>query len=133
MSEQKVKSLTALLNSYPQSVGDLELALRTYLAVSREYTDLQVSQAVMRFLSGKVKRKNREFAPSCEAFVVELDEMAQREALEARRAELTAKLGPHLAMLRGDDVQAIAENPLRRIPAFREKYLAGGGDANANR
>lgn len=123
-----------MLNSYPQSVGDLELGLRTYLAVCREFTDAQVSRTVTRFLTGKVERKNREFAPSCESFAVEVDAEAERERLEARRTELEAILADDLKHMKGDDGIPFdrARNVIERFPkSWRQKFIEQKGAANA--
>jgi len=107
--------------------------METYLAVLREYDDVHVSQAVGRFLRGEVPDANPRFAPSCAELAQEMRAQAERERLAARRAELNASVGPYLKRLRGEDVaEPVAANLLRRIQSFREKYLAGGGNANAN-
>jgi hypothetical protein len=131
MSEQKLKSLAALLNSFPQTVPDLELGMRTYLAVLRDFDDVHVSQAVGRFLRGEVPEANPRFAPSCAELAQEVRAQAERDRLASRRAELEATLAADLARLKGDDGIPFEEgrSALRRIPTFREKYL-GNGNAN---
>ena len=104
MSEQKLKSLAALLNSFPQTVPDLELGMRTYLAVLRDFDDAHVSQAVGRFLRGEVPDANPRFAPSCAELAQEVRALAERARLAGRRAELESLLADDLARLRGETV-----------------------------
>lgn len=122
-----------MLDCFPQSVGDVKTALMAYRAVVADADEVHVAKAVRRFLSGDVERNSHVFAPSSAEFAIEVRAIPERERLEASRAELEARLDADLKRLRGEDVPATAAaNPLRRIPSFREKYLAGGGNAQAN-
>lgn len=126
-----------MLNVFPQSVGDADLGLKTYLAFLDQYPEELVVQACKRFLTGKVPGQNKAFAPSLPQFIEELDAMQERERLGARRAELEERLAADLARLKGDDGVPFhqSRNVIERLPkTWKQKFLEqkASNDAQSN-
>lgn len=115
-----------MLNVFPQSVGDVDLGLKTYKALIDGYPDALVVEACKRFLMGKVPGQNKAFAPSLPQFIEELDAMIERDRLQARKAELMAKFGDELRERNGGDW----DQPYTLPPRIRQ--ILGGANANQN-
>lgn len=124
----KLRAVSAMFNLFPQSVGDVDLALRTIKAFLEPYPDDLVVQACKRFLTGKVPGQNKDFAPSLPRFIEELDEMQQREKL------LNGEVKPPVYVLPENHFQNRWKRGEVEIAGpearARVRKMIGGGDAS---
>lgn len=120
-----------MLNAFPQTVADVELAMRTYLAVLRDHDDVHVSKAVSRYLRGEVPDANPRFAPSCAELAQEVRRVAELDAVREKLASVESK--PPVYVLPKNHFQNRWKRGEVEIagPEARERVrkMIGGGDA----
>lgn len=80
MDEKATKAILAMLNAFPQTAGDPDLALLTYRAALREFEPETIIRTAERFVTGKVPVVNKAFAPSIAEFCDEAREVAEYQA-----------------------------------------------------
>jgi hypothetical protein len=64
MNEAKLKAITGLLNSFPQTAGDIDALLKIMLAVLDDVSDAAVRNSAIRFAKGDVHGQELRFAPT---------------------------------------------------------------------
>ncbi len=84
MEQKTYLALTAMLNSFPQTTGNVDLTLRTFEGVLRGSSSEAVSEAAQRFTSGLVKDQSLKFAPSVAEFAAEVRSVEETHRLRDR-------------------------------------------------
>ena len=111
--------LTALLNSFPQSQGDVELRLRTLESALKEISEVAICDAAVAYMRGLVDGHNADFAPSVPKFVEtarKFDAVAQHQKwLEQNRASLQPR-ETHIPK------KAVPDGVWRTIDTYRANY-----------
>jgi hypothetical protein len=82
MNEAKLKAITGLLNSFPQTAGDIDALLKIMLAVLDDVSDAAVRNSAIRFAKGDVHGQELRFAPTPAEFrkvCVEFDDKARHK------------------------------------------------------
>jgi hypothetical protein len=96
MSEAKLKSITALLTSFPQSGTDREGFLKIMLAVLDDVSDESVRETAKRYAKGMVPRQSKTFAPTPAEFSSECRDWDKLQALKNR-----PRIAPPVTVRRG--------------------------------
>lgn len=92
-----------MLNSFPQSAGDVELTFATYRAALDDFSEEAITKTCGRFVGGIVGGVNKAFAPSLAQFCEEA-----REVTETIRIMNQPRVAPP-AVGRRPDLMAKAE------------------------
>jgi hypothetical protein len=111
MSEAKLKSVTGLLTSFPQSGADREGFIKIMLAVLDDVSDDSVKATATRYAKGIVPKQDKRFAPTPAEFSSECREHDKLEKLRHR-----IPIAPPVAVQRGGYFQ--------RLQAKRDEYRA---------
>lgn len=114
--DAKSQAIALMLDTMQHSLPDMKTAMTVYCGVVADVDEGHVKQAVWRFLRGDVPRANHAFCPSPPEFSIEARGIAERERLEARKAELLAKFGDELRERNGGDW----DQPYTLPPRIRE-------------
>jgi hypothetical protein len=144
MSDRKAKSITAMLNAWPASTGDLKLRLMTYLRAVDDFSDGAVAEASRRYTFGEDGRssEDRRFPPT----VPQFREMAESVENQIRLKErppiaapvqikrtaawhkMQAKVQAAIAEYRRTYAEALKENPsLDYFDHVRAEYKRNTG------
>jgi hypothetical protein len=111
--------LTAMLNSFPQSQGDISLRLDTLEAALKGVTDNAIIEACGKYIRAEVKDHNPDFAPSVPRFVTTAREMEalvqHKKWLEQNRASLQPR-ETHIPK------KAVPDGVWRTIDTYRANY-----------
>ncbi len=86
MSKRTKETLLLMLNAFPQSQAtDMELVVRTYVAVVAEFSEETILKTASRYTSGAVPGHEGRFAPTTAEFCIEARKVAETLATLARR------------------------------------------------
>ena len=111
--------LTALLNSFPQSQGDVELRLRTLESALKDIPEAAIGEAAVAYMRGQVDGHNSDFAPSVPKFVEtarKFDALAQHQKWLAQNR---ASLQPREAHV---PKKAVPDGVWKTIDTYRANY-----------
>ena len=90
MNEAKVKALTGLLTSFPQSAADREGVLKVMLAVLDDVSEAAVRATAIKYAKGEVNGQDLRFAPTPAEFrkvCLQFDDQAKHKVWLAQNRE----------------------------------------------
>jgi hypothetical protein len=108
-----------MLNSFPQSSGDVELRLRTFAAALVDVPDNAISAAAKRYIRGEVPKQETRFAPSVAEFCNEARAQAALEQHQEWLAQNRASLAPREHYV---PPKAVPDGVWRTIDTYRANY-----------
>lgn len=111
--------LTAMLNSYPQTTGDIELRLHTLEAALKDVSEKAIVEACMAYIRAEVQGHNSDFAPSVPKFV---ETANQFEALATHKKWLDENRASLRQVPQIEPFRPVKDGVSRVIDEYRANY-----------
>lgn len=122
------KAVAMLLSAYPASGNIAAETIALYIAVAARQPVSVIDRVVEKFLTGRVPRRNRDYAPSVEAFAAELSAEAKSESEIAEWCRINGHVPPQRRLPQETVSQLSPEQRREMGKKLRALAEALGGD-----